>query len=273
MSQFSNALEVFRLLPKDNCRDCGEKTCLAFAGLVFLGQNQLNQCPHVAYEVAVRYGAQPRKTTIQEEDFLRNVEKMKTRLQELDLAERAKIIGGVYDGDKLSLSILGKPFRINSHGDVFTDLHVNQWVLGTTLSYINLCKGVPLSGNWVPLRELPSGRDWYRLFGQQCEVILKKTADTYEDLFADLVHIFSGRQVADQFESDIALILSPFPLVPMLICYWKPEEGMESSLNLFFDDTAENNLGIEALYSLGVGIALMLEKLARQHGDVRPPVS
>lgn len=267
MSQFSNALEVFRLLPKDNCRDCGEKTCLAFAGLVFLGQKQLSQCPHVPQDVTIQYAEQPRKTTIQEEDFLKSVAMMKTRLQKLDLAERAKVIGATYNDEMLSLSILGKPFRINSDGDIFTDLHVNQWVLGTTLSYINLCKGVPLSGNWVPLRELPSGQDWYRLFGQQCEMILKKTADTYSDLFADLVHIFSGRQVAEQFESDIALILSPFPLVPMLICYWKPEEGMESSLNLFFDDTAESNLGIEALYSLGVGIAHMLEKLARQHGD------
>lgn len=268
MSQFNNAMEVLRLLPKTNCRECDEKTCMAFAGAVFLGKKQVGQCPYVPYEVAEQYGAQERKTNIQEEDFLRNVEKMKSLLREQDLSTRAAVIGGAFDGDKLTLSIMGKSFKINTRGDVFTDLHANQWVLGTALSYINLCKGVPLSGNWVPLRELPSGKDWYRLFGQQCENVLKNTADTYSDLFEDLVHIFSGKQVADQFDSDIALILSPFPLVPMLICYWKPEEGMESSFNLFFDDTAESNIGIDALYSVGVGIAMMLETLARQHGDM-----
>jgi hypothetical protein len=268
MSTFSNALEVFRLLPKNNCRDCGEKTCLAFAGAVFLGQRQLSQCPHVKVEIAGKYSSQYKKTSIQEEDFQRNIAKMKSMLKELDLAERAKTIGATYDKDKLVFNILGKPFKVNKYGDIFTDLHANHWVLGTAFSYINLCEGVPLSGNWVPLRELPSGKDWYRLFGQQCELILKNTADTYSDLFEDLVRIFSGRQIAKQFDSDIALILSPFPLVPMLICYWKPEDGMESSLNLFFDDTAERNMGIDALYSLGVGIAKMLEKLARQHGEM-----
>lgn len=265
MSTFSNAMEVFRLLPKTNCRDCGDKTCLAFAGNVFLGQKQLSQCPHVPADIAQKYSSQEKIRSIQEEDFMRNMEKMKTMLRELDLEERAKKIGATYADNKLSLNIMGKKFSINNQGDVFTDLHANHWLLGTSLSYINLCQGVPLSGNWVPLRELPSGKDWYRLFGQQCELILKKTADNYSDLFEDLVHIFSGRQIAKQFDADIALILSPFPLVPMLICYWKPEDGMESSLNLFFDDTAERNMGIDALYSLGVGIAKMLEVLARQH--------
>ena len=53
----------------------------------------------------------------------------------------------------------------------------------------------------------------------------------------------------------------------MLICYWRPEDGMESSLNLFFDDTAESNIGMEGLYTLGVGIALMLERLSMVHGN------
>ncbi|MBT8374958.1 MAG: DUF3786 domain-containing protein, partial [Deltaproteobacteria bacterium] len=56
------------------------------------------------------------------------------------------------------------------------------------------------------------------------------------------------------------------PNVPILICYWKPEDGLESDLHLFFDDTAESNLNIESIYSLGAGIALMFEKLSQRHG-------
>ena len=54
----------------------------------------------------------------------------------------------------------------------------------------------------------------------------------------------------------------------MLICYWKPDEedGLESDLNLFFDVTAEENLSIEALYTLGVGLVMMFEKIALSHG-------
>ena len=59
----------------------------------------------------------------------------------------------------------------------------------------------------------------------------------------------------------------PLPLVPLLICYWKPEEGMESDLNLFFDAASEDNLGIEDLYAIGTGIVRMFQKLAQRHGS------
>ena len=52
----------------------------------------------------------------------------------------------------------------------------------------------------------------------------------------------------------------------MMICYWKPEVGLESSLNLFFDDTADKNLDTGSIFSLGTGLAQMFEKLARRHG-------
>ena len=40
-----NAMEVFQLLDKSNCRECGEKTCLAFAGAVFQGHRKISECP------------------------------------------------------------------------------------------------------------------------------------------------------------------------------------------------------------------------------------
>ena len=106
MPQFSNALEVLRLLPKTNCRDCGEKTCMAFAGQVYLGKKQLIQCPHLSPEVAAGYTSQQRKANVQEEDFLRNIEVMKTTLRTLDLAKRAESIGASYDGTFLTLPLI-----------------------------------------------------------------------------------------------------------------------------------------------------------------------
>lgn len=50
------------------------------------------------------------------------------------------------------------------------------------------------------------------------------------------------------------------------ICYWKPEDGLESSLNIFFDATAEDNLGIESIYALAAGLVRMFENIALRHG-------
>jgi hypothetical protein len=41
---------------------------------------------------------------------------------------------------------------------------------------------------------------------------------------------------------------------------------MESTLNLFFDQSVNANLGSEAAYMIGTGLTQMFEKLALRHG-------
>jgi len=265
MPQVNNAMEVFQFLPKTNCKECGESTCLAFAGAVFTGKAGLAFCPHIPASKLQKYGGGKRNTNPLEEELSTVMKGLQNGLLSLDMKDRAVTIGADYEEGRITVPILGKLFSIDRHSNVTTDIHVNSWVLGSVLHYINYSKGIPLSSNWVPFRELPSGKEWYRLFGQQCENVLKATADKYPDLFADLVEMFRGKMIDERFQSDVSVILSPLPLVPMLICYWRPEDGMESSLKLFFDDTAESNLGIEGLYTLGVGIAFMLERLTKVH--------
>ena len=71
----------------------------------------------------------------------------------------------------------------------------------------------------------------------------------------------------NHYASDISLVLYPLPKVPILICYWKPEDGLESELNVFFDATAEENLNIESIFMLGTGLVRMFEKIALRHGQ------
>ncbi len=41
-------LDIFKKLPKTNCKDCGQSTCLAFAMAMATGKASLDQCPHVS---------------------------------------------------------------------------------------------------------------------------------------------------------------------------------------------------------------------------------
>ena len=43
-------IQIYKLLPKTNCKDCGEPTCLAFAMKLAAGQAELALCPHVSEE-------------------------------------------------------------------------------------------------------------------------------------------------------------------------------------------------------------------------------
>ncbi len=272
-AQFKTLMDVFTLLEKSNCRKCNEKTCMAFAAAVFSGNRSLAECPRVPEDTSRRYAIQPKKKRVIDQDMENQLAELKAKVMEIDLTEAAPRLGAVYDGAKLVLKVMGKKVAIDSSGKVFTEIHSNPWVMIPIFNYILTCKGRPVEDRWVPLRELPSGRDWYKLFGQTCEKPMKKVADTYTDLFADLVELFNGQPVEDHYQSDVALILYPLPLVPLLICYWRPDEGLESELNLFFDASAEDNLGIVEIYYLGTGITQMFEQLALRHGDVSTSIN
>lgn len=65
-----SGLQIFKLLPRTNCKDCGFPTCMAFAMQLAAGKAELSQCPHVSEEAAAELGeasAPPvRKVTIGE---------------------------------------------------------------------------------------------------------------------------------------------------------------------------------------------------------------
>ena len=266
MDQFSNTMEIFKLLNKSNCRDCGSATCLAFAAAVFQGRKQIDMCTHLDKAALEALGGKTGGRTVAERDGEAALTELKLRIETIDLPAAAERLGGRYENGRFTLKILGKDFSVDGRGNLYSDIHIHAWVAAPFLNHIITGKGTPVSGNWVPLRELEGGKSWYRLFGQRCEKPLKQVADTYTDLFEDMIRLFSGREVEKHYASDISLVLHPLPLVPILICYWKPEEGMDSSLNIFFDDTAEENLEIESIYALAAGLVRMFEKLALRHG-------
>lgn len=45
-----SGLDIFKRLPKTNCKDCGFPTCLAFAMQLAAGKVDLEKCPHVSEE-------------------------------------------------------------------------------------------------------------------------------------------------------------------------------------------------------------------------------
>ena len=267
MAELNSIMEIFKLLDKSNCRKCGEATCLAFAAAVFKGEKQLAECPSLESEIIERYGGKAASKMTLEEEVEQAMEELKGKISTIDLAAAAKRLEAKFSDEKLTIKCLGKDFSVDAKGNITTELHVHRWITIPALNYIMNGAGVSVLEKWVPFRELEGGKKWYRLFEQRCEKPLKKVADTYTDLFEDMIHIFNGRQVENYYASDISLVLYPLPKMPILICYWKPEpeDGLESKLNIFFDSTAEKNLNIESIFTLATGLAIMFEKLALRH--------
>ena len=265
MSQLKNPLEVYKILPKSNCGQCSVPTCMAFAASILRGEKQLADCPYISGTNSALFAGEiaTHKSVAQNREEV--VGKLKKKISSIDLLSSAKRLGASIVGETLSIKCLGKDFFIDPNGNITSDYHTHAWMAFILLDYILKSKGGNISGQWVPFRELKKGARMSPLFEQLCEKPLKHMADKHTDLFKDLIYIFSGDRASNMFSSDISLILYPLPKIPILICYWERDGDIESSLHVFFDSTVENHLSIEAIHSLGTGLALMFEKVVLKH--------
>ena len=265
MENLNNPMEILKLLDKSNCGKCNETTCLAFAAAVSRGWKAISECPVIEEDVIKQFGDAPGVRKPSDSDVGEVLNQLKDRLRAIDLATAAKRLNAPFKNGQLTLKICGKDFSVDSKGNFSSNIHIHSWLTLPVLNYILEGEGSEPSGKWVPFRELKGGKDWARFFEHRCEKPMKKIADSYPDFFADMLHVFAGRQVERQFDSDISLVLHPLPKLPMLICYWKPEDGLESDFHLFFDITANNNLNIDSIYLLTTGLLIMFEKIALTH--------
>lgn len=265
MARPENVMQVFSLLDKSNCRKCGEKTCLAFASAVFQGRRPITDCPTIDYEPARAFvdtdtGEMPGDAG---DDYFNG---LLERVRQCDLRQAAGRTGGRFDGDRLSVKILGKDFSVDTGGTLYSDIHIIPWIAVPFLEYVLESEGQSCTGDWLSFRELKGGMERYPLFKKRCEEGMQRIADIYTELFDDMTHLFQARQVESRFDSDISVILPVLPLVPVMICYWKADEGIGSSLNLFFDRSCDANLGNESAFTIAAGLTQMFEKLALRHG-------
>ena len=264
-----NPLEVYKILPKSNCGDCYLPTCLAFAAAVIRGDKQLADCPHLkkdgeAEKLAGRINIKGR-----EESRDRKIEEhlalLKKQISQLDFPEAAARLGASIADEKLAVKCLGKNFMVDRHGNISSQCHTHDGLAIPLLSYLLHPQTKMQVGQWVPFRELKDGAVMAPLFEQRCEKTLKQIADQHTDLFEDLIDIFSGERANSNFGADISLILYPLPKIAIMICYWEPEDDLESVLNVFFYSTADKYLDIRSIYALAAGLVMMFEKIVQRH--------
>lgn len=266
MSQINNPMEIYKLLNGSNCRECREKTCLAFAVAVFKEKKTIHACPHLDKEVIDRYEGTIEKPNTVDEYKAEAIDMLKQKISLIDLSEAAKRLGAGFSNNKLTIRIFGKDFSVDTRGNISSLIHINAYMAVPVLNYILNGAGKSPCGNWITFRELTGGPSRYAHFQQRCEKPLKRIADTYTDLFKDMLEIFDGKEIVSDIDSDISIVLYPLPVLPMMVCYWKPEEGLESGLHIYFDSTSDENLDIESIYTLNEGFALMFDKIALRHG-------
>lgn len=265
MTTFKSPLELYKILPQTNCKQCQLPSCLAFASEVIKGDKRLEACPHLSQKVLDTHQGSKAARASLDQELQASLAALQSQVAKLDFAETAQRIGGVLANGKIRINCLGNKFEIDGQGQVTSLCHTSAWFTVPLLNYLLTAKGTMPRGDWLAYRELPGGSEWNPLYLQRCEKPLKQLADKQQDLFSDLVDIFSGQQPAHHFDADIGLQLLPYPKLPILICYWQPEDDLGSKLQIFYDATASDNLPTEYIYRLGTGLVRMFEKISQRH--------
>lgn len=205
-------LEIYKITPKTNCRQCLLPSCLAFCAAVVAGSKKLKDCPHLSPEDTQPLDAklsQARKQPALQAEFL---DQLKEKTSTLDFAEIAPILGCETQKEHLDIISLGKKFSVNRQGDINSECHIIPWVQAPILSYITHKSHMDITENWISFRELKGGIDWQGLFTSRCEKPLCELADNNPELLADLIDLFMGQETdTKKYEADIGLILHPLP--------------------------------------------------------------
>ena len=257
-------LEIYKILPKNNCGRCILPSCLAFAAAVVAGRKKIQDCPGLGPEQIAEFCAGRQRPEPLEVDQAEFMDKLQAKMATVDLSQVAPLIGGTMVGNRLVVNSLGKDFIVDSHGNVSSECHSTPWVQAPLLAYITNETHHDVTGRWISFREIKGGIEWQGLFSRRCEAPLRKLADENQGLLGDLIDLFMGEAI-DWYQADIALILHPLPKVPILICYQAPEDDLESALTIFFDECCPRNLHIKSIFTMCAGLVQMFTKIAEHH--------
>lgn len=261
-------LDLYKLLKKSNCRDCGLPTCMAFAHAVINSEKSIDDCPHLDRKVSERIKV--RSVTRDRETELESMIKpLRDSMSGIDFTAVADGLSARVVGERLCINCLGKDFLIDKAGNIESVCHIHSWIVMPLLKYINTGKSPNIEGNWVSFEELKNGTTMYNFFNKRCIEPLRQIADLHTDIFFDMLDIFGGRNVGG-FSSDYSYIIHPFPRVPFLILYWKPEDNFDSNIKVLFDRTADSCLDIDSIYVLGRGMVEMFKKIIDKHEELVP---
>jgi hypothetical protein len=263
-------MDILKVLDRSNCRECGLKTCMAFAAQVVQGTRELDQCPRVPREALDRFGGARQTSGEPDDDRRAAIDALKARVGAINLAEAARRIGGELSGDLLTIRCFERIFQIDHKGDLSAQCHVNFWVHMPLLEYMVRASGAVPTGDWVRFRELEGALDWSRFFEHRCERAMRDMADGQEDVFLDVLQTFAGRPPRGILarrapEADWTLLVYPLPKVPLLFAYWRAEGAFEPVLSLLLDRSATENLSAGAIYTLVQGVVIMFQRIIRRH--------
>ena len=253
-------MEVLKRLPRTNCGECGQATCLAFATRVIKEGEDLGKCPHLT--VVDEFGElirtqQQAGVGRRRESVAISLEVLQEKVAPLDFAALAAGLAADY-GEEAGQPYLAMPY-FGHCLQVFKDelryppeALADPWDAILLYNYIASRGSRVPSGDWIAYNSLPNS---------------VSKAKTLARLERELAAHFTGQAVGLQDravqlgaelvavggeDADVQAVFQPLPRVPVLLLFWDAdlEESFEAQCRFLFDASVIDYLDLEAMLFL-----------------------
>jgi hypothetical protein len=273
-----SVVDLYRkILPKTNCRECGYKTCLAFASMVVAEKLPIQKCPHIPRQTAENCQLELDEQHAAGKWTRRDLAAdaliwAKERAASMVLAELPERIGGNWidtnEGGHLRLPYFTDAVLIGAEGISREDgTPLNRWE--QVFIYNHMAQGGRRdpTGVWKGLEAFPNTVSKIKSMRNHVEAPLVETFEGKASLLKEKLLRTGGVDLSeDHPQADLAFVLRPLPKVPVLLLFWDSEpevegksaDGFGARVKLLFDETIIEHLDIESILFLSEHIGGIL---------------
>jgi hypothetical protein len=249
-------LELYKLTRRNNCGECGRKTCLAFATLVTAGKEDIDACPYFdkaqIHALRERLDEQIRSGNgVSRESFEKTMEFLHEEIKKLNFPIIAQSLGariGELSGQPALIFPYFADSVLVSRSDIQQDKggELSPWEKIFILNYV-LGGAAQPSGVWVGMESLPNSVSKIKSLQAHCELPLAGSFSGKMRLLSQLVSPW-GIEVSLKDESvDFAAQFHVFPKLTIRVLFWDEAEGFPCRAKFLFDSRVLQILDLESL--------------------------
>jgi hypothetical protein len=123
-------------------------------------------------------------------------------------------------------------------------------------------RGASPTGEWVAFQDIPDGRFYLDAFQKRAKLPLLKAFGEQPDRLHDLAEQAYGAAPIDF--GDVAVRVDAFPLVPLVLTFWKGDDEFPPEGNLLFDQSISRILSAEDVAWLAGRVVYPLIGMAQE---------
>ncbi len=243
-------IEILKKLPKTNCGECGERTCMAFALKVNSAKRDLSDCPFAEEE---KDSETSRKGAITLEDnYGRVSDELEQRAKQINFKESALTTGCHYENSKgsesVTIKLMDKKYEMRKEG-LFENIEYckDSWTKIIVYDYLIRMGKQPLSGDWVTLGCFRNTASHVKAFQKKSEEKIAEAFNNNIDGLKVRCSELDGREEQGKITADFVCRFNLLPRIPLYLCFWDADEEYQASCKLFLDSNAEDYIDIEYL--------------------------